>query len=72
MSVLGTVGIVIGLVVIALMAFGPALVDLNERHPPRDREPAPLREVTRRGAVAPRSVVARSARLLNHRVPAHH
>lgn len=65
MSVLGTVGIVLGLAVIALMAFGPALVELNERHPPREQEPAPRRET------AARSVQARSARLLNH-VPAHH
>lgn len=38
MSVLATVGIVIGLVVIALMAVAPALVDFNERHPLRERD----------------------------------
>jgi hypothetical protein len=41
MGVLATVGIVIGLLVIALMALAPTLVDLNERHPLPDRdEPA--------------------------------
>ena len=38
MGVLGTLGIVAGLVVIALMAAGPALVDLNERFPLRERD----------------------------------
>ena len=36
LSVLATLGIVAGLVVIALMAAGPALVDLNERFPPEE------------------------------------
>ncbi len=38
MSVLGTIGIVVGLAVIALMALAPALVDLNERFPVRERD----------------------------------
>lgn len=38
MSVLATIGIVAGLVVIALMAVAPALVDLNERFPLRERD----------------------------------
>jgi hypothetical protein len=38
MTVLGTLGIVGGLVVIALMAIGPALADLNERFPARERD----------------------------------
>lgn len=38
MSVLATLGIVGGLVVIALMAIGPALVDLNERFPAPERD----------------------------------
>lgn len=40
MSVLATLGIVVGLVVIALMAVAPALVDLNERFPVRERDEA--------------------------------
>ena len=39
MTVLGTLGIIGGLVVIALMAIGPALVDLNERFPAPERDP---------------------------------
>jgi hypothetical protein len=38
MSVLATIGIVVGLIVIALMAVAPALVDLNERFPVRERD----------------------------------
>jgi len=38
MSVLATIGIVAGLVVIALMAVAPVLVDLNERFPVRERD----------------------------------
>ena len=38
MSVLAIIGIVAGLVVIALMAVAPALVDLNERFPVRERD----------------------------------
>ena len=38
MSVLATIGIVAGLVVIALMAVAPVLVDLNERFPLRERD----------------------------------
>jgi hypothetical protein len=38
MSVLATIGIVVGLTVIALMALAPALVDLNERFPVRERD----------------------------------
>ena len=38
MSVLATIGIVAGLVVIALMAVAPALVDLNERFPVLERD----------------------------------
>lgn len=38
MSVLAAIGIVAGLVVIALMAVTPALVDLNERFPVRKRD----------------------------------
>jgi hypothetical protein len=38
MSVLATAGIVVGLVVIALMALAPALVDLNERYPVEERD----------------------------------
>jgi len=41
MSVLGTVGIVVGLAVIVLMALAPTLVDLNERHPVRERDESP-------------------------------
>lgn len=38
MSVLATIGIVAGLVVIALMAVAPTLVDLNERFPLQERD----------------------------------
>ena len=38
MSILATMGIVAGLVVIALMAVAPALVDLNERFPVGERD----------------------------------
>ena len=38
MGVLATLGIVVGLAVIALMAVAPALVDLNERFPARERD----------------------------------
>lgn len=38
MSVLATIGIVVGLAVIALMAVAPVLVDLNERFPARERD----------------------------------
>jgi hypothetical protein len=44
MSVLGTLGIVVGLVVIALMAVAPALVDLNERFPVRERDARQARQ----------------------------
>lgn len=47
MSVLATLGIVGGLVVIALMAIGPALVDLNERFPVRERDERAAREAGR-------------------------
>lgn len=38
MGVLGIVGIVAGLAVIVLMALAPTLVELNERHPARERD----------------------------------
>lgn len=42
MGILGTLGIVVGLAVIALMAVAPALVDLNERFPARERDESGL------------------------------
>ncbi|MFC4858994.1 hypothetical protein [Actinophytocola glycyrrhizae] len=38
MSVIATLGIVVGLAVIVLMAVAPALVDLNERFPAEERD----------------------------------
>jgi hypothetical protein len=37
MGIVATVGIIGGLVVLALMAIGPALVSLNERFPVEER-----------------------------------
>lgn len=52
MSVLATLGIVVGLAVIALMAVAPALVDLNERFPVREREESGAAQADRSRATA--------------------
>jgi hypothetical protein len=41
MSIVATLGIVGGLVVLALMAVAPVLVSLNERFPVEERGPRP-------------------------------
>ena len=48
MGALATLGIVGGLLVIALMAIGPALVDLNERYPVQEGDESAPAEQPRR------------------------
>lgn len=60
MGVLATLGIVGGLVVIALMAIGPALVDLNERFPTREPDESAPAEQARR------ALDLRMVRVLGH------
>jgi hypothetical protein len=64
MAVLGTLGIIAALGVLALMALAPALITLNDRYPvhtPEDPDPADDR----------RSVELRRPSLLERRTPAH-
>jgi hypothetical protein len=60
MTVIETLGILLGLAVMALMALAPTLVTLNDRFPPEHREKAP----------AARTPSARTT-LLGHHIPAH-
>jgi len=64
MAVLETLGIIVALGVLALMALAPALVALNDRHPVRARS-------ARRPADVPRAMRAQRPSLLERRTPVH-
>lgn len=62
MGIMETLGIVGGLVVLVLMAVGPALVSLNERYPVEERKPDH----------AGKSLLDRRPHLLNRPTATHH
>jgi hypothetical protein len=64
MSIVATLGIIGGLVVLALMAVGPALVSLNERFPVEERAPQQA-DRTRQ------SLLRRRSNLLEHHTATH-
>ncbi len=68
MAVLETLGIIVALGVLALMALAPALVTLNDRYPVRAR---PAHRPVLSPADARRAMPAQRPILLERRTPAH-
>jgi hypothetical protein len=65
MAVIETLGIVLGLAVMALMALTPTLVALNDRYP------AEARKTPENAATQPAQVPSVRTTLLGHQIPAH-